>query len=165
MSRGPEPPVRLPVAVIMEKRMVTHGRWTVPSWQAVAVVAGKNVAGAESRGDLAQSGEGFERYLWGGLPLDLHKDAAEDYWFNLTGGRPALYVICHESPDGDVQPHIVTANPTEASGSIEADARVFAVPIPPEVYRQIEQFVVKYFVPREKGKRRRKDWMEDRDRE
>jgi hypothetical protein len=160
----PEPAVRLPVAVLLEKRQVSRGRWTVPNWQAVAVVAGEEVAGATPGRTLARSGENFEHHLWGGLTLELHKDGAEDYWFNLTGGRPALYVLCHESPDGDVQPFAVTANPTEASGSIEAEAKTYAVPIPPEVYKRIEKFVVENYVPQERGKRKRKDWMKELDR-
>lgn len=162
---GPEPLVSLPVAVIMEKRQVSRGRWSVPSWQAVAVVAGEKVAAATARQrSLARSGPDFEQYLWGGFAVHLHKDGAEDYWFNLTGGRPALFVLCHESPDGELEPVVVTANPVEASGAVESDAEVFAVPIPPEMYKHIEEFVVNHYVPEERGKRKRKDWMEDLDR-
>jgi hypothetical protein len=38
------------------------------------------------------------------------------------------------------------------------------VPIPPEIYHSIEQFVVANFVPRERRKRKRKNWSEASDR-
>ena len=41
------PRVSLPVAVIMGRRMVSRGRWSVPSWRVVGVVAGKNLPGGD----------------------------------------------------------------------------------------------------------------------
>lgn len=157
----PEPILSLPVGVIMARRQVTHGRWTLPSWQAVAALAGERMAQPSAKGVLVRSGDEIEQYLYTGYRLELHRDGAEGYWFNLAGESPALFVICHEGPDGDVAPFSVTADPNEASAAMEGDDKVFAVPIPPEVYRQIEEFVVKYYVPRERGKRKRKDWSRE----
>ena len=177
----------------MERAQIKRGPWSVPSWRAVSVVAGEHMVGkgdgrspivtitlgdgpsASSMADaVAAVGEVdgrspiYERedgaqYLWSGLSLDLYRDLAEEYWYNLTGDNPSLYVICHESPDGEVAPFRVTADHDSATVCLESDDQVFSVPIPPEVYQHIEQFVVAHFVPQERKKRKRKNWSETTD--
>jgi hypothetical protein len=58
----------------------------------------------------------------------------------------------------------VTANPDEASAHLEGDEQVFATPIPPEIYKELERFVVEYYVPRPRRKRKRKNWSKSADR-
>lgn len=157
----PKPIVSLPVAVVMARKTVTQGRWTVQAWEATGIVAGEHVAGSSREPVLVREDSDAKQYLFGGLCVELHKDGAEGYWFNLAGEQPALYVVCHEGPDGDIRPFSVTADPNDASAAVEGDDSVFAVPIPPEVFRQIEEFVVKYYVPEERSKRKRKDWFRE----
>ena len=103
------------------------------------------------------------KFLWSGLPFELHRDEAEAYWYNLTSESPSLFVICHESPDGELAPFRVTADRDMAAVSLESDDQVFAVPVPPEIYQSIEQFVVANYVPKERKKRKRKNWSESLD--
>ncbi len=102
-------------------------------------------------------------FLWGGLRLDLYRDAAESYWVNLTGSQPSLFVLCTEQEDAGLVPQLVTADQNEACSGVEGDDRVFAAPIPPEVYQRLEAFVVTHHVPREKRKRKRVDWSENQE--
>jgi hypothetical protein len=140
-------------------RSTVAGRgWSVPSWRVVGVVAGADLPGREAYGRPVHSGDGEEHFLWGGLQLELYRDAAESYWVNLTGRQPSLFVLCTEDEQSMVTPRLVTADQNEACSGVEGDDRVFAAPIPPEVYRRIEAFVVAHHVPQEKRKRRRKDW-------
>jgi hypothetical protein len=148
----------------MERREVSRGRWSVPSWQAVAVVAGENIVGREARATLLPSDEGRHQYLWSGIVLTMFRDKAECYRQNLIGEQPALYVICQQSDGNDLQPVAVTADPYEASGHVEGDDQVFAVGIPPEVYRQIEAFVIEHNAPEPRRKRKRQKWAESKDR-
>lgn len=145
----------------MARRQVTHGQWTLPSWSGVAALAGERMGDPSARGVLVRSDDEVEQYLYSGFRVELYRDNAEGYWFNLAGKEPALYILCHEPPDGGIEPFSVTADPNEASAAVEGDDKVFAVPMPPEVFRQIEEFVVKYYVPREPGKRKRKDWTRE----
>lgn len=143
----------------MERTQIKRGLWSVPSWRAVSVVAGEHIAGGNrkpihERDDAAQ-------FLWTGLPLLLHRDLAEEYWYNLTGENPSLFVICHETPDGELTPFRVTADADSATVCLESDDQVFAVPIPAEIYQHIEKFVVTHFVPQERKKRKRKNWSEN----
>ena len=156
MSAGPR--LSLPVAVVMARRTVTGKGWRVPSWRVAGVVAGAGLAGPEVRGAPIRGDDDEEQFLWGGLRLELFRDAAESYWANLTGSQPSLYVLCSEDGTGALVPKAVTADHDEASSGVETDDRVFAAAIPPEVYQHLEAFVVAHHLPQEKRKRKRSDW-------
>jgi hypothetical protein len=148
----------------MQRSQVRQGQWSVPSWSAVSVVAGEHLVGKSSGQAPIYESDGDAQYLWSGFSLELYRDQAEEYWYNLTGENPSLFVICHESPDGDLTPFRVTADQDSASGCLESDDQVFAVPIPPEIYQQIEQFIVAHYVPSERKKRKRKNWSPEQER-
>jgi hypothetical protein len=148
----------IPVAVIMARKEVARGRWKVPSWRAVGVVAGENVPGREARRVPLPPVDGSPQYLWGGFSLDLYRDGTESYWYNLVSDNPSLFIACSQTDDGEMVPTLVTASPDEASGHMESEGQVFSTPIPPEVYLQIEAVVVEHHRPQEKKVRRRKKW-------
>jgi len=152
------PLVSLPVAVIMGRSMVAGQGWRVPSWRVVGVVSGAELPGREARGRSVRRDGDEEHFLWGGLQLELYRDAAESYWVNLTGRQPSLFVLCTEDEQSTVIPRQVTADQNEACSGVEGDDRVFAAPIPPEVYQQVEAFVIAHHVPQVKHKRKRRDW-------
>jgi len=148
----------IPVAVLLEKKIVQGKGWSVPEWSVVGVLGGEHSGTEVSKPVLVRDDD--DRYLWGGYRLNLYLDSCESYWHNLTGELPSLFVICTETQDGGVQPLIVTADGLEASASTEGDDKVFRAPIPPEIYLRIEQFVVDNYVPRERKKRKRQKWTE-----
>jgi hypothetical protein len=144
----------------MERAQIRRGRWSVPSWRAVSVVAGEHVVSKGNGRSPIYENEDGAQYLWSGLPLLLHRDLAEEYWYNLTSDNPSLFVICHESPDGELTPFRVTADHDSATVCLESDDQVFAVSIPPEIWQYLEKFVVAHFTPKERKKRKRKNWTE-----
>jgi hypothetical protein len=152
--------VDIPLAVVMERKEISRGRWSVPSWQAIAVVAGKHIVGRDASASQLPSEADRRRFLWSGIPLTLFRDKAECYRHNLIGEQPALYVVCQQTASDELRPMAVTADPYEASGHVEGDDQVFQVGVPPEVYRQIEAFIVQHNTPEEKRKRKRKQWTE-----
>lgn len=156
MTAGPR--VSLPVAVVMARRMVTGKGWQVPSWSVFGVVSGAELGVQQARGTPIRSDAGEEQLLWGGLQLELYRDAAGSYWSNLTGQQPSLYVLCSEDDQGRMVPKSVTADANEASSGVEVNSRVFAAPIPPDVYQHLEAFVVTHHMPEEKRRRKRADW-------
>lgn len=156
MTSGPR--VSLPVAVVMGRRMVSGKGWQVPSWQVVGVVAGADLPVQQARGTPIRSEGDEEHLLWTGLRVELFRDAAGAYWSNLTGRQPSLFVLCHEDEQGLMAPKSVTADHDEASSGVEVDERVFAAPIPPEIYHHIEAFVIEHHAPQEKRRRKRSDW-------
>lgn len=151
-----------PVSVIMECTQVRHGRWAVPRWEAIGVVAGEEMATQDIKRTLIRSEDNHQQYLWTGLALELFKDGGEAYWFNLSGDMPALYVACTCEDEGDeVVPVLVTADSAEAGMHEEAEDIVFSVTMPPEVHQWLERYVVENYVPQEKKKRKRKNWAQD----
>jgi len=152
------------VAVIMQRSQVQQGRWSVPSWRALSVVAGDHLVGKGAGQTPIYEDDTDAQFLWSGFSLELYRDQAEEYWYNLTGESPSLFVICHESPDGDLTPFRVTADQDSASGCLESDDQVFAVPIPPEIYQHLEKFIVAHYVPSERKVRKRKNWSTEQER-
>lgn len=157
------PSSRCTVSVIMERREVQQGRWSLPKWEAIGVLAGENVPTHESGKTLIRADAGREQYLWSGFTVELFKDGAENYWYNLIGAKPSLYIVCRADSENDEElvPVMVTVDCGEADMHAEADDDVFAVAMPPEVYQWLEQYVVKNYVPRERKKRKRKNWVEE----
>lgn len=144
---------RFPVSVIMQRRDAGPGPWSVPRWEAVGVVAGSVGEGGPQR-TLIRSEVGVEQYLWRGLAVVLHKDGVESYRYNLVATAPSLFVICRPEQDGGLSPIQVTADFEAAGFSMERDGTVFSAPMPPEIYRWIEQYVLENHVPPEPPQRK-----------
>lgn len=158
-------PTELRVSVLMERRLATVGQWTQPQWDAVAVVAGEDVSRAPRRTHVHHD-DTRDQYLWTGLRMELFKDGCESYWYNLVSDKPRLFVICFEE-DGEeeseieLRPILVTANQDEANGHMETDDPVYSVAMPEAVIQLVERFVMTYYEPEIKRKRKRKNWVED----
>jgi hypothetical protein len=158
-------PTEIPVTVLVECRQARSGPWVEEQWEAIAVVAGKDVADEVSETTLVHEDEESRRYLWSGLTLSLYKDSGESYWYNLMSGQPYLYVICDKTEDEEgaetLIPLLVTADQQEATGHMETDDWVYSVPMPEQVHQWVERFVVEHYVPAQKKKRKRQNWAED----
>lgn len=156
----PEVRERLTVAVIMQRRDIHHGQWTVPHWTVLGVVAGDHLEVTE---DLTVSGKAGEpeQMIWPGLVLEFAKSGAESYWYNLVGERPSLFVICRPDDEERLVPYRVTADPDEASAHMEVDDAVFSVSIPTDIHQRLEHYVVENYVPRQTKKRQREKWTKE----
>lgn len=148
------------VTVIMERRPIEGNRWVSDSWAATAVVVGDH-GGAEWREARQPDPDGRAEFLVGGLRLRLHVDECESYYHNLLADAPRLFVVTREEVTGArPQPFQVTASFDEAHAYLEAEETVHAVPIPPEVYRAVEEFVLNNYAPEPRKKRKRERWHE-----
>lgn len=155
----------MPVTVLVECREARVGQWVADQWEAIAVVAGEDVATTESTTTLVHEDEQCRRYLWSGFTLSLYRDVCEAYWYNLMSGTPYLYVVCQVDEDEDgvesLIPMLITADQQEASGHMETDDQVFSVPMPERVHQWLERYVVENYVPEQKKKRKRRQWTEE----
>ena len=151
-STASDTPSEIPVTVLVECRQARSGRWVEDQWQAIAVVAGKDVASDALESTLVHEDDQCRRYLWSGLKLSLYKDACESYWYNLMSDEPYLYVVCFadENEDGEecLNPLLVTADQQEATGHMETDDQVYSVPMPEQVRQWVERSR-KYCQPQE----------------
>lgn len=158
---SPTPLASFPVAVIMARKQVSRGGWSVPVWEVSSLVSGEEFANTDRQRSLIRSAGGTELYLWTGFEVELYRDAAEMYWFNLTGGRPSLYVLCEKRDDGELVPTAITPDHLHSVAMVEADGESFAVPIPAEIHEQLERVVVEHYRPEPPRKRKRKDWRNE----
>ncbi len=114
-------------------------------------------------------------FIFSGLQLDLFQDECDSYYLNLMSEKPRCYVIVHEvreqgSDDADRQvveagcslaPLLVTASFDVAHAYEEGDDQVFDAPMPAEVYRWVEAFVLEFYAPQQRRKRKRDDWKNE----
>ncbi len=148
-----------PVLILMRREEATQGQWRYSRWTLQGVLADNPVKEAgpitcrqvHSVGDCAD-------YLWTGFRVPLYKDAAESYWFNLTSTNPSLFVICRPGAELDLEPCLVTLDHDQAGAMMEADERVFEAPIPDALRPWLERFIVQYYRPGPRKKRKREDW-------
>lgn len=152
-------PDTFPVAVLMERRPGAT-RWQPFTWTAVGLVAG-SVAEGDRGEPTPMPGDGdSERALWRGYEVRLHADEAESYYFNLMSPKPQAFVVMREGDDGRRIPALVTLCFDEANAYTEGDEEVHNVPLPPELAKWLETYVIANYVPEKRIKRKRRAWTE-----
>ena len=146
------------VSVIVEYRKARDNRWEDGHWQVTGVVAGSD---SDDRGTGARqlhSATGGQQYLWSGLQIQLHRDDAESYYFNLVSDKPGVFIICNQEAGEPPEPLIATLSYGEATSYMETDEVVESVDMPAELYRWAERFVLEHYVPEKRKKRKRDNW-------
>ncbi|MGI8740092.1 MAG: DUF3305 domain-containing protein [Gammaproteobacteria bacterium] len=156
-------PARIAISIILERCPMQRGRWSFIDWRVVGAVAGQAFAEAEPKCALVHSDGQHRQYLWSGFHLSLYKDSAESYWYNLVGKQPSLFVVCTARDGHEMAPLMVSAKYDEAADFMETGTKVFATPMPPEVYRWLEDYVLQNYEPQEPKKRMRRKWGVDHD--
>ena len=149
-----------PVSVLMERRKVSGNPWIDESWKAVGVAVGATRRGEEGSPIKVVDGADATQFLWSGLTVELFRDEAESYYHNLMVGTPGCYVVARTREDGMPEPVLVTLSFDAGQAYLEGDETVYNVPLPPELYRATEAFVLAHYVPRKKKKRKRENWKE-----
>lgn len=156
---------RFTVTVLLEKRRVERKFWHSHAWYLDTVAVGEDIGGESDAGELAYQKNTGDVYRWGGFTVTLYKDACERYWHALISDDPKIYVICRDSDDEgdvhDVAPLAVTVDYDEALAFAETDDLTLSAPIPPELYRYMERFVLAHYRPVPFKKRKRKNWSKE----
>jgi hypothetical protein len=132
--------------------------WDLGRWDVAGVIAGESWGGDERECVPIHTESSDGQFLWPDFRLKLFKDDAGSYYHNLMGVEPRVFVVCRESDSGRLKPFLVTLSYDEAAAYTEVEEEVFAVPMPPEVYRWTENFVLEHYVPKKRRKRKREDW-------
>src|SRR5581483_3141897 len=86
-----------------------------------------------------------------------HPSEADAYYFNIIGQNPSLYVYCDPDDTGEPRPRAITAEYIDAISHAEAGNTMYAVPMPPEVYRMVERFVLEHYAPEEPRLNRKRE--------
>jgi len=154
------PATRFPIRVVMERRRVSGNPWISENWKALGIAVGNGPEGAVSNPVQLVSGPDAAQFLWSGLVLELHADEAESYYHNLMVGTPGCYLVVRQREDGMPEPVLATLSFDAGQAYQEGDETVYSVPLPPELYRAAEAFVLEHYVPVKKIKRKRQNWKE-----
>ena len=146
------------VSVIVEFRMTPDNRWQEGYWRVAGVVAGDRPGADSSGGQQLHAATQGQQFLWTGLQVNLFRDDAESYYYNLVSDTPRVFIICNQQAGEPPEPSIATLSYGEATSYMETDALVESVDMPPELYRWAEQFVLQHYVPVKHRKRKRDNW-------
>ena len=147
---------RIALAVVTAHEPVHGNPWISDRWRVLGVVAGEAPGSMRER-RLMRSAPEAQEYLWTGLVLRLNASEADSYYYNLIGDNPSVYVFGKRDDEGEFIPTAVSIDYIDAMAYAESGNEMFAVPMPPEVYRRVEQFVLEHFVPEEPRQRRKRD--------
>jgi Protein of unknown function (DUF3305) len=146
---------RMPIGVVVECRKIVN-RWRDWRWQAVEVVP--ELAAGTGWQELRR-GDGWSRFVQGGLALELHRKATEDYKYALSAVPAQLYVVLRSNEGEPVpfRPFLITASPWEAQACQDSGEDVIdAVPMPDLVAAWVEEFVAGHHVDQPFFERQRK---------
>ncbi|MEN8802599.1 MAG: DUF3305 domain-containing protein [Thiogranum sp.] len=149
-----------PVSIIVGFQSTCDNRWESGYWKVTGLVAGGSAGGdGIHRQPLHAATEGTQ-YLWTGLSVELHRDDAESYYFNIVSDTPRVFVVCNQQEAEPLKPFIATLSYDEAASYMEADEVVESVAMPAELYRWVEQYVLENYLPEKRKKRKRNNWKE-----
>ncbi|TXT35578.1 MAG: hypothetical protein FD135_4838 [Comamonadaceae bacterium] len=150
----------LDVAVIMQ-RMANTGpaaRWQPWRWELADVVMNQPGFGTEPR--LLYENESVQRWLHGGLKVELFKDDGEGYYLNATTDVPSWFVLWRMEEQASVadepipRPVVVSLSYYDAGRWLDAQENVEQVPAPAEVLEWLNAFVQEHHVVEPKRRRR-----------
>jgi hypothetical protein len=151
-------PDAFPISVIMQASP-SENPWIEMQWEAVGILAGQVGEGAAlSEVEIIHDEGDTKHYLFQGFTLRLYTDECESYYHNLISPQPLAYIITTEDEAGRPQPFRVSLSFDEAHAYLEGEDNLYTVPIPPEIYRWSEAFVIRHYVPEKRTKRERQDW-------
>jgi len=161
LAKAENLPDYFPVTVIMERRPATVSPWVDHVWTAIGITAG-NLKALRDKTRVAHIEEDVQLHFYSGYLVKLHADECDSYYHNLMSPSPRCFIVVRqEDDDGEPRPFIVSLSFDEAHAYLEGDDTVFAVDIPPELYRWTESFVITHYCPQQRKKRKRKDWWEE----
>jgi hypothetical protein len=141
------------VAVIMRRERI-HGpmaRWQPWRWVLADVVPHEAGFGVAPR--LLVQGDAEQRWLHGGLTVELFKDDAEGYTLNLTTTAPCWFVLWRLQDDHAV-PVAVSLSYHDAGRWLDAQETVEQIPAPAAVVDWLRAFAEAYSVPEPKRRQR-----------
>lgn len=143
-----------PVSVIMESSP-SSSPWADLSWRAIGICS---IAGEQMNEEKVLRHGEVEQHIYADLNLRLFLDECESYYHNLMSPQPGCFIVARENTDGRPVPFLVSLSFDEAHAYHEGDDLVYSVPVPPELYRWAEAYIVENYLPVKRKKRKRKDW-------
>jgi len=124
------------------QRRPAKSRWADVVWEPYGVVPGH--VGNENK--LLVEHGGIAQWLHPGFELELHRDEAEGYYMNVSASNPRVFVLWRMEGDHAL-PLQVTASSDEAGRWLDGGHSVDGVPMTPEIYAWLGDYVEKNYRP------------------
>ena len=151
-------PTRFPVAVIMQRTPSSVSAWSDYQWSAVGITVVQNKITRVAEPQLVYEQGDTHQYLYYGFDVALYLDECESYYHNLMSPEPGCYILTRQNENDVPVPFLVSMSFDEAQAYQECDEEVYAVAIPPVLYRWVEAYVLANYVATKRKKRKRQDW-------
>lgn len=135
----------------MERRL-TSNRWVPIKWEALAVLPDEGDEPVVGR--VVFSDEQATHYIYSGFSLELHRDEAENYFLNIGGTDPKVFVMWRLEDDV-AKPYEVSVSFGEAARWMDSGESVDGVAMPPDIARWVSDYVVRHYVPDVKKPKKR----------
>jgi len=149
-------PLRFPLAVILQRTKLVN-RWIDARWEPIEVALDDGASCEPVRLPHDTAGT---RWRFGGHSFELHPCEAEGYYLNITASDPKVFImwrLAEEGVEPGAFPVIVTVSYNEAARMLDGGEQVDAVPMPREVFLQVQSFVAQHYKPEPRRKVRRND--------
>lgn len=150
----------LDVAVIMQRVANTGpaSRWQPWRWELADVVMNEPGFGTEPR--MLYQNESIQRWLHGGLKVELFTDDAEGYYMNTSTDVPSWFVLWRMDDEASVaedpipRPLVVSLSYYDAGRWLDAQETVEQVAAPVPVVQWLQAFVDEHHVVELKRRKR-----------
>ena len=136
------------IAVVMQRRAV-ESRWIDHVWEPLGVLPGFAEKG-EPR--MLVDEAGLQHWLHPGHLLVLHRDECEGYYLNVSTQNPLVFVLWRMDGESGV-PVEVTVSLEEAGRWLDGGHSIDGVPMPPEIYAWVGEYVERNYRPEPQKKR------------
>ena len=147
-----------PVAVVMQRRPA-KSRWVDVIWEPLAVLPGNHGEQAKALVDH----EGLAQWLHPGFTLELHRDETEGYYLNVSASDPRVFVLWRMDEERAL-PLFVTVSTAEAGRWLDGGHSVDGVPMPPEIYAWVGEYVETHYRPEPKKRIKPRSFQHPKDR-
>ena len=133
-------------------------RWQTDRWVLEDVQLQEPGFGTEPR--MLYKIESMQRWLHGGLRVELFEDDAEGYQLNASTPAPCWFVLWRMEEEAGVadeplaRPVVVSLSYHDASRWLDAQEMVEQVPVPPAVLEWMQAFIAVHYQPEAKRVKR-----------
>ncbi len=160
----------LEVAVVMRKERIegAMSRWQTDRWVLDEVQLQEPGFGTEPR--MLYKNESMQRWLHGGLRVELFEDDAEGYQLNASTPAPCWFVLWRMEEEAGIadeplaRPVVVSLSYHDASRWLDAQEMVEQVPVPPAVLEWMQSFIAVHYQPEAKRVKRPESFKSLKDR-
>lgn len=141
-----KPLASLPVAVVMQRRVLQH-RWADEAWAAVAVVV--DSGGLPPLQPLAADAE-RQSYLVSGLTLELFGDENEGYHENWLAPESKVFVMWRMQA-GQAMPLRASVSYAEGTRMFDSGEAADGVVMPADIHAWLGAYLRQHYTPRAPG--------------